>query len=52
MDDCKNGVDAYLYSVGILLVVCNGFGVLPFLWRGVAVAMDNTDNDEVRRLSH
>jgi len=33
MDDCKNGVDAYLYSVGILLVVCNGFGVLPFLWK-------------------
>jgi len=32
-DDCKNGVDVYLYSAGILLVICNSLTCLYFLWK-------------------
>merc|ERR1712058_129061 len=32
-DDCNNGVDVYLYSAGILLVICNIPPCLYFLWK-------------------
>merc|ERR1712126_37648 len=32
-DDCKNGVDVYLYSAGILLVIRNSLTCLYFLWK-------------------
>jgi len=33
MTDCKNGVDLYLYSCGIVLVVCNLCGCLLGCWK-------------------